>query len=367
MNKNRQRWVYRKTLEGDVYYDTDTRKVYRNGGEEVQAAKQDYFSLPTFDPRAPLKTYFDFTYLCNLECRHCITNSSPRVDRRNELPPERICSIMDELAAVGVLEIAVGGGEPLCHSHIFSFLDHARAIGLNVVVTTNGVLITAEIAKRLKECQVSEVRVSFDGSQKVHDSIRGVGNYQKAIRAVKFLIQSGVRIMPHLTICNDDKLGLDILFRELAATGAGTLKANLLRPLGRATLKENQELFRYSRDTGMSEYLLELAQKHGLELRLPDDGASVSKTADGQDLRRGKRRSCGAGLVTVYISPSGDVQPCSGMTNKVFGNVRSNPFMSAWTGETANAWRQFANSHDSFFACGEPEKTFISLGAAQKI
>ena len=161
MDWNGRRWVHRKTLDGDIYYDVDTREVYRDGISEVLDTGEDVYSLPTFDSRAPLKVYFDFTYLCNLECRHCITNSSPRADRQNELPSERIVVIMDELAAVGVLEIAIGGGEPLCHPDLFSFLNHARAIGLNVVLTTNGVLATAEVAERLKECQVSEVRVSL--------------------------------------------------------------------------------------------------------------------------------------------------------------------------------------------------------------
>jgi len=39
---------------------------------------------------------------------------------------------MNELAAVGVLEIAIGGGEPLCHPDILSLLDQARAIGLDL-------------------------------------------------------------------------------------------------------------------------------------------------------------------------------------------------------------------------------------------
>jgi MoaA/NifB/PqqE/SkfB family radical SAM enzyme len=226
IDKSRRHLVHRKTLEGDIYYDTDTRKVYRDGADIMPVLSQDLYSLSTFDSRSPLKVYFDFTYLCNLECRHCITNSSPQVNRQNELPSERIVSIMNELASLGVLEIGVGGGEPLCRSDIFSLLDHARAIGLNVVLTTNGILVTSEIAKRLKEYQVSEVRVSFDGSQTVHDSIRGTGNYQKALKAVRVLMQNAVKTVPRITLCNDDRPGLDMLFKELALTGVSTVKAS---------------------------------------------------------------------------------------------------------------------------------------------
>jgi MoaA/NifB/PqqE/SkfB family radical SAM enzyme len=109
--------------------------------------------------------YFDFFYFCNLGCRHCITNSSSKADRKNELKPERVMSVMYELATVGVLELGIGGGDPFCHSDIFLFLEDAVDLHLNVVLTTNGILITPKRAKRLKKISVSEFRVSFDGSE----------------------------------------------------------------------------------------------------------------------------------------------------------------------------------------------------------
>ena len=131
MNNNVRRFLHRKTTEGDIIYDFNTRNVYRNESKPVQVTSQDLYSLPTFDSRAPLKVYFDPSYLCNLECIHCITNSSPRVDTKNELPYERVISLMNELADVGVLELGVGGGEPMCHSKITSFLKHAQQRRLN--------------------------------------------------------------------------------------------------------------------------------------------------------------------------------------------------------------------------------------------
>jgi len=361
MYRRDKRWLYRQEQDGKIFYDADNRKVYRDVAGKWPITSQDLFSLSTFDYRAPLKVYFDFTYLCNLECRHCITNSSPRVDRQNELSSEQIVSVMNELARIGVLEIGVGGGEPLCYPDIFPILDHAREVGLNVVLTTNGLLVSTKIAQRLKEVQVSEVRVSFDGSQAVHDNIRGAGTYLKALKSIGVLLHNGVKTVPRITLCNDDKPGLDLLFKELAATSVSRVKVCLLEARGRAALKENQELFRYPRNTATAEYLVELAQKHGLELKLPDDMAFVTELADGQDLRRGKHRTCGAGLVTAYISPYGHVQPCSALPKWVFGNVRSDSFMSAWTGQGANKWRQCACSNCAWKACTHQDPSGYDL------
>ena len=48
MDRSRQQWVHRNTSEGDIYCDTDARKVYRNEAHLVLATSQDLYSLPTF-------------------------------------------------------------------------------------------------------------------------------------------------------------------------------------------------------------------------------------------------------------------------------------------------------------------------------
>ncbi|HEY31554.1 MAG TPA: radical SAM protein [Dehalococcoidia bacterium] len=351
-----RRWLKRKVANnGEIVYDTVTRNIYRNGEESEIYADEDIFDLSTFDSRAPLKVYFDFTYLCNLECRHCITNSSPNVDRHNELSSERIASIMNELATIGVLEIGVGGGEPLCHQGIYPLLTHAKAVGLNVILTTNGILVTEKIARKLKDIDVSEVRVSFDGSEKVHNNIRGVGSYYKSLKALIVLLEEDIKAVPRITICDDEREGLEELFIDLAAVGANTIKAGLVFPRGRATVKENEHLFKYKRDNGMAMDLLEMAKKHGLNLKLTGDMALNSSTADGGDLRLGKRKSCGAGFETGYIAPNGNVQPCSGMPSRVFGNMRKDSFITSWAGQKAKKWRDFTSTHDSWFLCGNSD------------
>jgi MoaA/NifB/PqqE/SkfB family radical SAM enzyme len=351
INGTKFQWVRRTVSDGDIYYDRDTRTVYRNRPQVISGNEQPLWSLPTFISEAPLKVYFDFTYLCNLECRHCITNSSPRAEKINELRSDRIKTIMDELASIGVLELGIGGGEPLCHSDLFSFLTHARTLQLNIVLTTNGILVTPLVAERIKESGISELRVSFDGSQPVHDLIRGIGNYRKALEAIKLLIRHGVKAVPRLTVCNDETLGLDNLFKDLKLIGATSIKVAIIEPRGRASLSTNKGLFKYERDDKISSVLLDLAQKYDLKLKLPSDLAGCAELADGGDLRLGKIKSCGSGLETAYISPYGNVQPCSGTPEYVFGNVKDNSFISVWKNAAADSWRKRACSSCSWCLC----------------
>jgi MoaA/NifB/PqqE/SkfB family radical SAM enzyme len=352
MNVFSHHWIKRDIDDsGEIYYDTISRNVYDVGAITEPIKNQEIYSRSTFSPKAPLKIYFDFTYFCNLECRHCITNSSPRVDRQDELSFKRIISILDELAEIGVLEIGVGGGEPLCRSDIFQHLAYAKTIGLNTILTTNGTLVTSGVARKLNEAGVSEVRVSFDGSEFVHDNIRGAGSYQKALKALRILMDNNVKTEPRITICNDEKEGICKLFKDLVLAGANNVKIGLIFPKGRAVLKENQTLFKYPRDRVTAQMLLDLARESALDVKMVGDLAFDDCLADGKDLRKGQRKSCGAGFRTGYISPYGKVQPCSGMPERVFGSVRTDSFMSSWTSQSAENWRQSISNHHSWFLC----------------
>lgn len=353
---NNTRWVHRKTTDGDVYYDRDTRTVYRSLPEAMPGNVPNLWSPPTFQTEAPLKVYFDFSYLCNLECRHCITFSSPRINQKNELDPDRIMAIMKELASIGVLELGIGGGEPLCRPDLFFLLFQSCALGLNAIVTTNGCLVTEEIAQRFRESGIYEVRVSFDGPKAVHDYIRGPGVYDKALKAIRTLTRAGVRTVPRLTLSRSDPSGLDSLFTDLQSAGASSIKAGLLERRGRASLPQNHDLFDYTRDQTTAALLLETSQKYGLELKMVSDLAGCAELADGGELRLGKIKSCGAGMETAYISPEGKVQPCSGTPEIPFGEVKNSSFMDVWTNNLANAWREQARSSCNWCLCLQKSK-----------
>lgn len=347
--KKTSRWIYRQTQNGDIYYDRKNRAIHRN--EQAGIVALDLCRSPGFDARAPIKVYFDFSYLCNLKCRHCITDSSPQADRAGELGTERIAELIEELARLSVLELGIGGGEPLIHPDIVSFLEMAENSGLNIVLTTNGLPVTAAIADRLKNMEHLETRVSLDGSRQVHENIRGPGTYDRTFAGIRTFLANDVPAVARLTLCNDDPQGLDELFTDLANAGVKTVKCCVFEPLGRGARDENHYLAKYPRSTATAARLADLAKKHRLELKLPADMAPASEMVDGGDLRRGKIKTCGAGFETGYISPRGEVRPCSGVSSRVFGNVATNSFIDVWTSPAAQDWRKRSLCHGHWSLC----------------
>lgn len=59
------------------------------------------------------QVWLEITNSCNLSCSHCYSESSPRVDRSDELNSEEWKHIIDKLATYGVRLITIIGGEPL--------------------------------------------------------------------------------------------------------------------------------------------------------------------------------------------------------------------------------------------------------------
>src|SRR5581483_11735354 len=72
---------------------------------------------------APICLTWEITYGCNLACIHCLS-SSGRADPR-ELTTAECVAFIDELAAMQVFYVNIGGGEPTLRPDFFGLIDHA--------------------------------------------------------------------------------------------------------------------------------------------------------------------------------------------------------------------------------------------------
>ncbi|WP_432662609.1 radical SAM protein [Wukongibacter baidiensis] len=347
-NFTKARWIHRSTMEGDVYYDRKSRAILHGSHHGKISNNDEIASLPTFNPLAPLRVYLDPTYLCNLECRHCMTNSSPNVDTTGEMTTSKIISIIDEFAKIGVLELSIAGGEPLCHPDIFLILEHARNIGLNVLLTTNGQTITQEIANKLVGLNLSEIRVSFQGAQKVHDEIAGSGSYRQTMEGAILLSDVGANPMARLTLCKGSDEELDELFNDLELAGVKHIKITTIKDSGRASLPENQDILGFQPEDNIDVKLKALGKKYNIIVKLED---ILQSEPDKNKLRYSRHMNCGAGYQTAYISPNGDVYICSALPEYSLGNLKDMSFMEVWTSLPTTKYRQMTHNCSHYSLC----------------
>jgi hypothetical protein len=101
-------------------------------------------------------------------------------------------SVIDELRAMQVFYVNVGGGEPTVRPDFWELLDYAVASGVGVKFSTNGLRLDAERARRLAATDYVDVQISLDGaSADVNDAVRGEGSYAMALRAMEHLAEAG--------------------------------------------------------------------------------------------------------------------------------------------------------------------------------
>jgi len=161
----------------------------------------------------PGRVWLYSNYHCNLACSYCLTESSPRSERR-ELTADQMLAVAEQAKALGFTGLGVTGGEPF----LLPWLPDAilaMAEQLPLVLLTNATLFSGdrlERATRLAHPDIA-LQISLDSHlSDVNDMARGDDNFAKVVEAVPLLRAAGVRV-------------------RIATTTAGPLESPFLQPL----------------------------------------------------------------------------------------------------------------------------------------
>src|SRR4051795_4704590 len=272
---------------------------------------------------APICLTWELTYGCNLACIHCLSSSGRRDPR--ELTTAEAMGVIDELRAMQVFYVNIGGGEPTIRSDFYELVDYAVGNGVGVKFSTNGSTITPGRAERLTATDYLDVQISIDGANAAtNDAVRGEGSFAMARRAMDHLAAAGFGpFKSSVVITRQNVAELDAL--QALADGYGAqLRLTRLRPSGRGadtwhelhpTAEQQVELYHWLLDhpntlTGASFFHL----------------SALGEALPGLTL-------CGAGRVVCLIDPVGDVYACPFAIHEQFlaGNVRSpGGFQRVW-------------------------------------
>lgn len=123
------------------------------------------------------------TRLCNLHCRMC---DLPKLNSgENDMTLDKLKAMLSEAAALGAKTLELGGGEPMMHKDIYEIISYAASLGMIVFMATNGVLIGENEVKRLIDAGLRLISFSLEGPESLNNQIRGQGNFQKTLNAIK--------------------------------------------------------------------------------------------------------------------------------------------------------------------------------------
>ncbi len=271
---------------------------------------------------APLTVNWTLSYACNFSCRHCYS----RDQHREELPLADVLRVADELARCRVAFVNFGGGEPLLYPHLFQVAGHAAAHGVRVTMNTNGWLLDAEAARRLRDAGFSSVGVSLDGATpEVHDAFRTrPGSFARALAALEHLAAAGVPSTVSTVVFRGNVAAYREIVALAAERGAKTVYLHNFKCSGRGMA--NRAELDLSPEEWRSFYEDALGYRPGAPAELAFDDPILALLG-GADSGAVKGSTCGK--LSLHLEPDGDATPC-GFIPLSAGNILADGLENLW-------------------------------------
>jgi radical SAM protein with 4Fe4S-binding SPASM domain len=283
----------------------------------------------------PRLAVWELTLRCDLSCHHCSSRAGH--PRPGELSTAEALDLVDQMADLGVLEVALIGGEVYLRDDWTEIVRAIRGRGMECTVVTGGRGFTPERARAAREAGVLSVSVSVDGLPETHDALRGLrGSHAAAIASMKNLADAGVQVSSNTQVGRANRRELPGIFEAIVAAGAHSWQVQLTVAGGRAADDPTLLLEPY--------HLLEVMP--ALARLEPRADAARVRIWPGNNLGYygpfeavlraelpGRRKgSCGAGRFALGIESNGAVKGCPSLPSASYvgGDVRRHRLRDLW-------------------------------------
>ena len=311
-------------------------------GSQAQTSPEALYQVA--DKPRPIVVW-NCTRRCNLRCVHCYS-SAGNVDSPEVLNTEEGKAFIRDLADFGVPVVLFSGGEPLLREDIFELADFAREQGMRTVLSTNGTLVTEEVAEKIRDVGFAEAGISLDGIGEKNDRFRGKnGAYEAALQGIRNCVALGQRVSLRFTITRSTYSEIPAIFDLVEREGVDRVCFYHLAYVGRASDLSKDDL-----SHSETRAVVDLICERTIDLYqggLPKEVLTVDNHADGiclylklkkDDPARAEKalallRANGgnnSGIRIGAVDDVGNVHADQFWQHYSFGNVRQRKFGDIW-------------------------------------
>jgi pyrroloquinoline quinone biosynthesis protein E len=292
----------------------------------------------------PATLIAELSYQCPLHCPYCSNPLHIGAEKyRDELDTEHWIRAFHEARALGVLQLALSGGEPMLRRDLVELCAGSRDAGLYSSLITAGTLFTRDRAEALKSAGLDHVQISIQSPDpEENDRIAGNRSFEKKIAAARVAKELDFPLTINCVLHRQNldrieevlDLALDLGAQrlELANTqyyGWAVANQDALMPSWEQLQRAEEAVERFRERVGPAVDVLWV---------LPDFYEDLPKPCMG-----GWARSA------IVIAPDGDALPCqaaSTIPGLAFANVRERSLDWIWNESEAfqrfrgTAWMQ---------------------------
>ena len=283
----------------------------------------------------PFSLIAELSYQCPLHCPYCsnpVDIGHPKYDAT--LATEDWARVFREARGLGVLQLALTGGEPMLRRDLVQLCGAARDAGLYSSLITAGTLFTRERAEALKAAGLDHVQISIQSPDpEENDRIAGNRSFEKKIVAARAARELDFPLTINCVLHRQNLDRIEELLELTLELGAQRLELANTQYYGWAVL--NQEALMPTREQlrrgeqAVKRFRERVGPKVDVLWVLPDFYEDLPKPCMG-----------GWGRTAMVVAPNGDVLPCqaaSTIPGLEFANVREHPLEWIWNESDAFA------------------------------
>jgi pyrroloquinoline quinone biosynthesis protein E len=254
---------------------------------------------------SPYTLIAELSYHCPLHCPYCSNPVGIGGARyRNELETEDWARVFAQARALGVLQLALTGGEPMVRRDLEALCEASRDAGLYSSLITAGTLLTRERAERLKDAGLDHVQISIQSpDREENDRIAGLRSFDKKVAAAKVARELDFPLTINCVLHRHNLDRIEEVLELALELGAQRLELANTQYYGWAVVNQDALLPTRAQLERGEEAVKRFRERVGPKLDilwvLPDYFEDLPKPCMG-----------GWGRTAIVVAPNGDALPC---------------------------------------------------------
>ena len=279
------------------------------------------------DPPIPMGMVAELTHRCPLQCPYC-ANPVALHRASAELDTATWLRVLEEAAALGVLQLHFSGGEPTARKDLVELVGAAAGFGLYSNLITSGVLLDEPVLARLARAGLDHVQISFQDVEPDNaDRIGGfAGGHARKLAAARAVRQAGLALTLNFVVHRQNLARVPQMLDLAETLGAGRVEIAHVQYYGWAVL--NRDALLPSRAELDGATAVVEAARQRLKGRLVVDYVVPDYHA-----LRPKACMGGWGRRFITVTPAGKALPChmaESLPGLDFPSVREQSLEAIW-------------------------------------
>lgn len=300
-------------MHGDIIIRNHSRSHYktlfsRDTGFFARI-EEDGFPEPFWSEEGPELLDVSITNYCDHGCPFCYRQSNPN---STHMPFENVCNIVEQAVSVGVLQIALGGGNPNQHPQFIEILRLIKEVGIIPSYTSNGDGLTDEVLLATKK---------YCGAM----ALSLYPPYERYDELTKKIHAYGIKLNLHVILKKDT---IDLLSKWLQTPPIWFNNVNAIIFLNYKPIVSPKSMLVTDRDKLKAFYKVVSECK---SVKVGFDSCCVPGIVTWMNVHPALIEACESARFSAFISEDMKMYPCSFMANtEMYGDLRTTSLLNIW-------------------------------------